>query len=569
MSGLPLLLESTVKVSIILGAALIATTLLRRHSAAVRHWVLAAAVVCAAATPLLQPLLPNWSVRPGAAAPSAPRDRDQPAASVARADVSTSVHLPVVAAEPTPAAFTTASTAIGRWAVRIWLAGVGMSGFVLLIGFGRLAWLAARAEHIVAGRWADAVAELSRSRGLRRPPTLLQSAHPTMLVTWGVVRPKVILPATAVEWSDDRMRIVLSHELAHVQRGDWPAQIAAEILRTVYWFDPLVWMARARLRQESEHACDDAVLGGGVEASEYAAHLLCLARALRSPRLTWFPAPAMACPSGLERRISAMLNTRRSRAPLGRTGRIAIPLGLLALTLPVAGFGQGAFGALTGTVTDQTGGVIPKTSFVLTHVPTNTKYTVQSAETGSFDFVGLRPGEYVLDAWTPGFRTLRERLTIASGQTLHRTIALQVASLQETISIRHSDGGADTGASTRPPDSPERLAALAQRIEAARNEPCTPAAVGGRIRPPMKIADTRPIYPSNLRGTGVEGPTTMQAVIGTDGFVQDVRILNATHPDLADAAADAVRQWRFTPTLLNCVPIEVEMAVTATFTVEP
>ena len=97
---------------------------------------------------------------------------------------------------------------------------------------------------------------------------LLQSDHPALLVTWGLVWPKVILPRAAREWSRDRVRIVLCHELAHIRRGDWILQIAAQLVRCVYWFNPLVWMACARLRLESEQACDDRVLNLGVERTE-------------------------------------------------------------------------------------------------------------------------------------------------------------------------------------------------------------------------------------------------------------------------------------------------------------
>ena len=91
-----------------------------------------------------------------------------------------------------------------------------------------------------------------------------------MLVTWGLARPKVILPATADEWSDARARVVMSHELAHIRRGDWIVQLSAELLRAFYWFNPLLWVACRRLRLESEHACDDEVMSRGVEGTDYA-----------------------------------------------------------------------------------------------------------------------------------------------------------------------------------------------------------------------------------------------------------------------------------------------------------
>ena len=79
----------------------------------------------------------------------------------------------------------------------------------------------------------------------------------TMPLTWGLFRPVIVLPSGAEHWPEDRRRIVLSHELAHIARHDWLLQICAELVRALYWFHPLAWLAAARLRQESERACDD------------------------------------------------------------------------------------------------------------------------------------------------------------------------------------------------------------------------------------------------------------------------------------------------------------------------
>src|SRR6185295_16477575 len=193
----------------------------------------------------------------------------------------------------------------------IWMAGAGISFLVLFAGLGHLKWLAAGARPVEGGRWERLAKEISAALELRHPVTLLQSDHPTLLVTWGLLQPKVILPAAARGWSDQRVRVVLRHELAHIRRGDWVVFLAAEVLRAVYWFNPLVWIACRRVRQESEHACDDVVLDAGIDGSDYAAHLLDLARTLHANRRISFPgpaAPAMARPSSLEGRIRTMLN---------------------------------------------------------------------------------------------------------------------------------------------------------------------------------------------------------------------------------------------------------------------
>lgn len=88
--------------------------------------------------------------------------------------------------------------------------------------------------------------------------------------------------------------------------------------------------------------------------------------------------------------------------------------------------------------------------------------------------------------------------------------------------------------------------------------------VGGKIRPPQKIADVAPIYPPLARASGIQGFVILEAVIAEDGSVRDVRVLRSI-PLLDGAAMEAVRQWRFTPTLLNGEPVPVVMTVTVAF----
>ena len=89
--------------------------------------------------------------------------------------------------------------------------------------------------------------------------------------------------------------------------------------------------------------------------------------------------------------------------------------------------------------------------------------------------------------------------------------------------------------------------------------------MGGNILPPGKLVDKRPVYPEHLSDAKVDGVVTMEAMIGTDGTVREVKDVKGPHPDLEAAAADAVRQWVFSQTLLNCEPIEVRMKVTTNF----
>ena len=91
--------------------------------------------------------------------------------------------------------------------------------------------------------------------------------------------------------------------------------------------------------------------------------------------------------------------------------------------------------------------------------------------------------------------------------------------------------------------------------------------VGGDIRPPQKIREVAPRYPAIAQASRVEGIVILEALISEDGSVQNVRVLRGK-PLLDDAAADAVRQWRFTPTLLNGQPVPVVMTVTVSFSLK-
>jgi TonB family protein len=88
---------------------------------------------------------------------------------------------------------------------------------------------------------------------------------------------------------------------------------------------------------------------------------------------------------------------------------------------------------------------------------------------------------------------------------------------------------------------------------------------GGNIKDPRKIVDARPIYPTIAIAARAEGVVTLEAIISRDGDVTDAKVV-MSQPLLDRAALDAVKQWKFTPTTLNGVPVEVHMMVRVNFT---
>lgn len=262
-----------------------------------------------------------------------------------------------------------------------------------------------------------------------------------------------------------------------------------------------------------------------------------------------------------------MLNARLNRAPLTRPASVIALLALLAVALPIAGFNALAqtFSTLSGTVLDPQGLPLSQVTMVLANAGTGSKYEVRTNGTGQYEFVGLPAADYRLEARVPGFRTFSEPITVAN-RNLIRDVTLQVGELEETITVTAGPGGPPR---VRSAEEVEQERRQLQRAAAA----CTPSssengpAIGGKIKPPLKIKHVPPQYPEALKVAGVGGNVLMNARIGVDGRVTEVRPIDdpAVHPGLVAAAMDAVNGWEFSQTLLNCVPIEVSMKVNVWF----
>jgi TonB family protein len=97
-------------------------------------------------------------------------------------------------------------------------------------------------------------------------------------------------------------------------------------------------------------------------------------------------------------------------------------------------------------------------------------------------------------------------------------------------------------------------------------KPETALKVGGAIKPPRKIHDAKAVYPEAMKDAGITGQVELEVTIGKDGTVRKVHVLTTdAHPDLAVAAVDAVRQWKFESTLLNGAPVDVIVNCTVEF----
>jgi beta-lactamase regulating signal transducer with metallopeptidase domain len=177
---------------------------------------------------------------------------------------------------------------------------------------------AARSTLLVDPVWRDLVRDVSAQLGVRRTAHVFVDPAATVAMTWGFIRPIVVLPSAACTWTREQQRIVLMHELAHVRSGDWLFHVAARVVCALFWFHPGVWWLARALRDDCELACDDRVIASGVRRSDYAELLVQAAEALSLGERVATPALALSRRRGLRERLAAVLDVRRDTRPLAR-----------------------------------------------------------------------------------------------------------------------------------------------------------------------------------------------------------------------------------------------------------
>ncbi len=260
-----LLMDVYLKATLILAIAWIATLLLRRASADLRHRVWLAALVAVAILPVFEMV-------------------------VARA-------LPAFTLTIVSPAVPSASSSLSRGIHATWIGYIWAAGMFLV-----LAHLGAGLARVV--RW---------TRSARAAGGFRYSDQAGTPLTWGILNPVILLPSYAVGWSEAERQLVIRHELAHIERQDWTWQMFARLLTAVFWFHPLVWLASAELRREAERATDDRVLLSGTSAPDYAEQLVRVARLFSGVQS--IAAVAMVRRGRLEGRVREILGFKAFARP--------------------------------------------------------------------------------------------------------------------------------------------------------------------------------------------------------------------------------------------------------------
>jgi beta-lactamase regulating signal transducer with metallopeptidase domain len=300
--GLGLIVECLLKSSAVLAVAILCSSLLRRHSASLRHFLLSLFLGGLVVFPAFSVFSSGWHTR------LLPTWLTGKSASLALQEGTAGGAGPLMAdpdRKATLAALDLQGSAVARPNENSGISGLGrISGFVVLalwsagwlLLLARLAvgiWGAHRltreGEPLDDSVWQRLLRRFISAVSLKRKVDLKSHHQVTIPLTWGFLRPVVIMPDAARAWKEDERSSALFHELSHVKRGDFLVMVLVRLGLAMYWMNPLCWLVYKMLKNEQEKACDELVLKLGVRPSIYAHNLLTFKR---STRLTRAPSAA-------------------------------------------------------------------------------------------------------------------------------------------------------------------------------------------------------------------------------------------------------------------------------------
>lgn len=338
------------KSAVVAGLTLGLLRLARKRSAGERSLVAHVGLLALLALPVATLVLPQWQPLPASwAAETAPAiaaggmaKGAAPAVDPGSAAVPSTLAA-TEAAGPAPAMF----PAVADLAVLLYALPLALLFGVMALAVVRLFAMRGRAEVLVEGSWLSALAEAQRRMGFKHGTALLVSHELRSPISWGVLRPTIVLSPKAVE-AVGEAEAIIAHELAHVARLDWAKLLASRIACAVFWFNPLVWMLARESHQLREEAADDAVLMADIDGPDYATLLVGAAR--HDNKAVLLAAHGVAPgKSSLKRRITRVLDASLKRGPASASWILMSLVVLAGVTAPLAAFSATAAKPLAAT----------------------------------------------------------------------------------------------------------------------------------------------------------------------------------------------------------------------------
>lgn len=565
------------QIAVIVAVALLALNLLRLDAPSVRYLFLRSILAICLLLPLIQPRVVTTDREGVTVVTTFSTGRTSPVD--AASDISTT-GAPLF--EFWPQIVLTA-LAVGIFARLAWIS----AGVIRLRKLRRMGDAAPRnVEHDELQQTVNTRATIRYVRELEQP------------VTFGLRRPVVLLPESLLRESHEVRRAVLAHELWHVRRRDWAWTVLEEGVRAMFWFHPGVRLLLGGIQAAREQVVDELAILTIGSRRHYLDALLVYA-----DRPALFSATAFARRSDLMRRV--LLISKE----VVMSGKRVVACGavFVAVVLSAGWYSSQAFPlAAQPLATSQSGlagpGPLEQRAKPITPenpIPRRT-YFVLPDYSSDAAALGLRGGVSVritLDevGHIAETRVVGLSLTLGDQGRISMTNAgvewkgqgdvspgappeaarAAIQSAMEAVlrAVRQWQyappaEGPISFSVTVPFGLPNAGAAAASRAESQPSELSAGALrVGGTIKPPAKLLHVSPEYPPEAMEAKVQGVVIIEARIEGDGTVSQARVLRSV-PMLDEAALDAVRQWRFEPTLLNGVPSPIVMTVTVNFVLQ-
>jgi TonB family protein len=222
------------------------------------------------------------------------------------------------------------------------------------------------------------------------------------------------------------------------------------------------------------------------------------------------------------------------------------PLGLAMNQAPPNPAQQAGSAKLSGIVSDASQARVPDATIVVSAQEGGTKEITLSGAAGDYEFHALPVGRYSIEVRLPGFRPFQQSLELHANEPRRLDVVLEIGEVNQTINV----------VAKAPPAAPPNT----------RSGPPHRIRVGGNVQQMKLVHQVQPIYPERAQAQGIQGIVLLEAVIWKDGSVGTMRVLNKlADPDLVSSAVEAVKNWRYEPTLLNGQPIEIVTTITVNF----
>jgi TonB family protein len=441
-------------------------------------------------------------------------------------------------------------------------------------------------------------------------------------VTFGLRRPLVLLPDRLSHAAPDIRRAVVGHELVHVKRRDWTWLVLEEIAVSLFWFHPAVWWLVSQIQLAREEVVDEmAILLTGrrkayiealvafadstsvlpIAAFARRRHLFrrialvskedvmssrrivasCAAMALVVAAGSWYTV------SALPLRRAAQVSTQKGPGPLERSAHAVTPENPIPRRVhaedPIVPNIPGVTGAtvIVQVTIDELGRIVEARATEAALKGAEFSVGVSgddlAAETARLERsragISAEAAAVVrqalpafVDSTLASVRQWRYEAPVKGPLTFNVPVRLGAA--PEIMAFKAADTPASGGGTFGAAGTVKTPGSEAGRVQrSTSSDPDDALRVGGAIKSPLKIRDVRPVYPPIAREAGVSGVVIIEAKIGADGSIEDARVLRSI-PLLDEAALDAVKQWRFVPTLLNGKPVPIIMTMTVNFALE-